>query len=749
MPLKQITLVCAVTFCALATRSFAQIGDEITPAAGRDGGWIDSVWTTPAYEFLGVFDYPEKEVDVNQDGFADRVFTARFLSGGTLGVLDGRTGEIQVRWEYIQSGTAVPGFHDAEDITGDGTLDLLLFRAEPDGLGTFRSNLIWLDGRTGLVLSEIQGPDDAIFWAYDVSLLRRTGQPPIAVLRYEGTETAYLANSSTQLWQRSIKTTVTRERRPLVQDLDGDGSDEYYLMYIEPFLSGSFDLKKIDPTTGLVEWTQQLNRASDDAELLRFSDVNRDGHDDLVIYRPQVRLHDESDKLNAFDGKTGSRLWAYATADGNTPLELQFLQSDFTGDQVDDFVFLGSQNTAAHQGRCVAIDGATGAELWHLDAHRILDAWSSDFDLDGELDIALHVNESAGVSYVSAFDLRDGSPIWSPAQILQDAGILLTGDLNGDGALDFVASNIPLGGSLLGLAAYSGATGHEMWRVGQRPLADSPYPNATIELTGDDSLDVIASDSTGVFVLDGRSGLVRAAHDEVEYLMSREAAGAVTTGQFFTRRFTSAQALQHDTIEMWTGTQSQSNWQIPIDEDTVWSPRNLSAGDLDGDGAFDILHTRKLLAAPFVQDVYEALPGGRDPFRRGLSLSTNRISVASGGQITAQIDMHPDFANTIYALWYSASGPGAIVSGRASAPLNFDTYTSDSMNGIYPYAWIDQPRGFLDANGQATVQFDFPPNGIPAALVGTDFGMCFVNLDPALPFGIRLSTVRATLEIEP
>jgi len=173
-----------------------------------------------------------------------------------------------------------------------------------------------------------------------------------------------------------------------------------------------------------------------------------------------------------------------------------------------------------------------------------------------------------------------------------------------------------------------------------------------------------------------------------------------------------------------------------------------AAGDLDGDGNLEIV-----VSAPgtdLVSAVTPLLGAGivevldLDPYLRG---SENELSRSAGGNIDMIVDFPASEAGFDYMMLFSARPPGTTLFSGILLPLEFDSFTINAFNGLYPPIFSNA-QGALDANGDTVVNLSVPPGALTPGAVGALFRACVVSAD----FGMgtpRLTTIATTLQVVP
>ncbi|MDA0373409.1 MAG: integrin alpha [Planctomycetota bacterium] len=167
---------------------------------------------------------------------------------------------------------------------------------------------------------------------------------------------------------------------------------------------------------------------------------------------------------------------------------------------------------------------------------------------------------------------------------------------------------------------------------------------------------------------------------------------------------------------------------------SVWTERNWNAlgfaahvqlvGDIDADGVADVA-----VAAPYGERSGQApavfVYSVRD---RTLVGDAFRIPLSTGGIQTLTLDFGTTSAGQTFVMLGALSGvvPGTQI-GTLHLPLNADPYTLSMLGGVS----LTLPQvGTLDAFGRATSRFALPP-GLPSGLAGWTFHHAALTLDPS------------------
>lgn len=106
--------------------------------------------------------------------------------------------------------------------------------------------------------------------------------------------------------------------------------------------------------------------------------------------------------------------------------------------------------------------------------------------------------------------------------------------------------------------------------------------------------------------------------------------------------------------------------------------------------------------------------------REALLADATSLSIATGGTVSFDLFLTPDYDTRMYFLLASAHGtfPGFMIPGSTSKlALNWDDVGVYILHNYNNSMFVDF-RGFLDVNGEALSVFDVPANWIPGGMSG-------------------------------
>jgi hypothetical protein len=191
-------------------------------------------------------------------------------------------------------------------------------------------------------------------------------------------------------------------------------------------------------------------------------DINDDGWDDIITGADSGG----APHVKAFSGETGAELRSFFAYTPSFQGGVRVAAGDVNNDGVADIITGAGPGGPAH---VKAFDGVTSAEIRSFFAYPAFMGGvfvaSGDLDGDGFADIVTGVDEGGG-SHLKAFSGQTGAEMLSflafdPAF---SGGVrVAAGDVNGDGAVEIVASAGPGGGPHV--KVFTGQSGDLLWET--------------------------------------------------------------------------------------------------------------------------------------------------------------------------------------------------------------------------------------------------------------------------------------------
>ena len=409
--------------------------------------------------------------DVNNDGKLDCV-TANFIFNGSVSVMLGNgNGSFQAQQTFAtgaDSASVALG-----DVNHDGKLDIVTANFESDNIsvlfgngdGTFQNQetLTAGNGPFFVVLGDVSGD----------------GKLDIITANYNSDNVSLLLGNGDGTFQ-SQQTFAAGDGPASVNlgDINGDGKID--------ILTANANSNNVSTLLGNGNgaFQEQVNfNTGADPFSLKLGDVNRDGKLDIVTgdrFSSAVSI-----LLNNGDGTFPDRK-TFVTSDG--PIEVTL--GDINGDGKLDIitanvdsdnlgVLLGNGDGTFHpQESFLAFDGPIFATL-------------GDVNSDGRLDIVTANFESDNIGVLLGSGGSAATVTFSPQQTFgvgDSPRSVSLGDLNGDGQLDIVTSNIYSRdiSVLLG-------NGDGLFQEHKLFNADNPIMTALGDINGDGNLDIVTS----------------------------------------------------------------------------------------------------------------------------------------------------------------------------------------------------------------------------------------------------------------
>jgi len=493
--------------------------------------------------------------DVNGDGIDDVGYAHEYLAGfdNFHGVLDGTDGS--TIWGRTVPSIALDVL--LEDIDGDGAVEAIfgLVSSADQGVVEVRNGL------TGaLEWQYMMGPldhtnGDIFLHAHD---LDQDTDIDLVVGNFLGNYriVAFDGGSNVEMWISSPLDGYVRDLA--FADVVGDGTLNV--------LAATFDrVQVVDGASGAKTWYYSV---AGTISSVAAGDFDGDGIADVA--------GGGSAETSGSPPDPAKGIWALRTSDSPLLWELDFGEygnglalGDLNGDLAQDVVAVSSLMDQA-----IAIDGATGAELWRWTGTENLYAVATgDFDGNGQVDVVVAGNDDT----VTAIDGAKASPQWqltTPGdQIYRKC--LQVADLDGDGADDVIA-----GSDDETVYAIDGPTGLLLWSMN---LGGDIEEVELAQMNGLGPLDVVAAvgfPGQKVMVLDGTDGSLL----------------WQVTGLSSVRHVEVLDADNDGTLDIGIATQTQILVVDGVARTPFWSSAfasnvdyGLSHGDLQGDGTHELV----------------------------------------------------------------------------------------------------------------------------------------------------------------
>ncbi|HEX9792695.1 MAG TPA: integrin alpha [Planctomycetota bacterium] len=516
-------------------------------------------------------------------------------------------------------------------------------------------------------------------------------------------------------------------------------------------------------------------------------DVNNDGWDDVIVGMPEADPNGRAQAGSAivYSGMDGSVLLRIDGTGARERLGTAVAgPGDLDGDGFDDLIVgapLADPFNTENAGIVVAVSGATGAQLWNVRGTdrdgNLGSSVAALGDVDGDLipDVAIGAPGNApqllrNAGAVAVVSGADGSLIRGfrgPASLARFGfAVAGVGDLDRDGLPDLLVgapTASPGGrseaGSVYVLSPATGATIHE-WHGEYAGILLGFSVASAGDLNFDGFDEVIAGAPfapappgglmVGAAVIwGGRWGAVRnvlqtgASFDRFGW---RVAGVGDANGDGFPDLAVAAPFVD--------GAGDDRGRVVLLAGDDL---RVLNVFDGEGDKdtlGFGLGHgtpapgglARLFLGAPRATRAGLTQAGtvrveAYDPFLR---TDAHGISSAAGGSATLAVDFPYTEAGAEYLLLATTSGAGVVSLGGLEIPLKPDAVFTMTRRNQYPPLFTN-PRGTLDAGGNASIRFQLPPGGL-SSYVGTLVHFAVISYRPPATPGLSSGPVAVLIK---
>ncbi len=470
-----------------------------------------------------------------------------------------------------------------------------------------------------------------------------------------------------------------------IPDIDGDGIRELVIgSYLaeKPFLKGSlaYDSGSMDVYSGAsgqllhrfwggprFGYAAMLGMGLDDA-----GDVDGDGVPDLIGGAPMDLAGSGAAYVYSLSRAAPSKLLFRIDGENLTD-HMGFAVAGLGDVDHDGFSEVASAGPMASAGSLAgagmvrACSGPSGATLWERSGPaagamfgRAL-AGAGDLNGDGAGDLIVAV---PGLAQVHLLDGTTGQllRILPAPPGVGGFGASVAGktDLNGDGVPDVLVGATAGPGAVL---AFSGADGSLLFQIDGGPRDRMGFQVA------------FAGDVDG----DGQPDVLAGAPKADRQGMQDNGAALLYSG-----------ADQHLLAE----------WSGPND-DAAFGFAVTSLGDWNKNGNDEIVATALGAGNAWIL--------GFNPI---LTLSSESVSLSSGGSVLFRVEFPPEQSGMDYMLLLSLAGPGSTSVGSVEVPLQQDHLFDLSLNGHHPRGF-HRASGVLDSQGRAGIGLVLPPGAYP------------------------------------
>jgi outer membrane protein assembly factor BamB len=314
------------------------------------------------------------------------------------------------------------------------------------------------------------------------------------------------------------------------------------------------------------------------------ADLNGDSVADVIAAEYDSDDYSATSFVIAINGLTGDTLWTFQKYDGIRALAV----GDITGDGVADVFAGGSLGTDAFvDGRVHAINGATGAQLWNYSiGATIEEIVIGNFNNTGNLDVA-----AVGFDdYVHAINGDNGVVLWTEFAGSIFINAAAVADVDGDGIDDVAYAHEYLAGYDNYLGILSGIDGSIIWEL---VLPEFAVEIAIADIDDDGILEaafgcLFADDHGEIVVRDALSGSVEWTYDlgPINHVNGNISFTVVDYDDDKDLDLAVGNALGFRQVLIFDG---DVNTPMFISDTLTNYPRQITFGDVDGDGILDIV----------------------------------------------------------------------------------------------------------------------------------------------------------------
>ncbi|UCF49451.1 MAG: PQQ-binding-like beta-propeller repeat protein [Thermoplasmatales archaeon] len=313
--------------------------------------------------------------------------------------------------------------------------------------------------------------------------------------------------------------------------------------------------------------------------------LNGGGALDIIAAEYDMDNYDDPSNVYGIDGSNGDTLWSYGVGDGIRSMAI----GDINNDGVMDAVAGASKGSSTPDGKVHAIDGGTGSEIWTFtpgsSGDTNGDVAIGDFDGDEYPDVAV----ACWDDYVYAINGSNGDELWSTEIGSIFIHAVDTGDVNGDGIDDVAYGHSYLAGWDNYFGVLDGTDGSTIWsQTVDYPIVEGGVMIEDIDDDGD--LEAIFGNRTGqIFVRNASNG-------NLEWEYNIGPVGSPTNYDMYLFTYD----IDDDSdLDLIVGNNYGNKYIYAFDgttNSTIWKsdelngyPKDISFGDVDGDGNLNII----------------------------------------------------------------------------------------------------------------------------------------------------------------